>query len=1177
MANLAPNEVGVAYVTLMPSMKEFNNEVRKAIKENMNVFSGAVNDAGDSAIDGFENVAKKLANSGGNYGREAGSSLGNGFLDAFTKALGNPSAALSSIMAPIVAGLSSAFNDGMSRIRTAFSVNIPWATAGAQASAQITAGVNAAIPAVAKVGADIGKTLSDSIGKSGAKEASKSVKEAVADIDNKVLKTSSNISQAAKKSADDIKAAVKSVNTSFKSLKSAKEAVAALPESGQKLLEMTKDIVPVSNTWNSAFSSMADSFDSMPKEIPLTDYTVEVIDDVVDSVKLLPAEIDDVSGSLMKLPDVSKLANIGGLDNITAGFAEAGGEGAAGFVSNFKAGFSAAGGWAAIGVAAGAAIVAGLTETVSKIFQVGTKMAEAVLKAFADASAKICKYIVDGVKAAYSQVGKLMLNLGKAEIGTAAKNLGINLGNGVTDGLSSAKIVAGNIISGMISSATSAVTDSISSAISRVDTMNNFPKILGNMGIGAEDAEASIAALSEAIDGLPTRLDEAALGTERLVAKNGDIAKSTKYFTALNNAIIAGGASTDLQSSAVEQLTQAYSKGAMDMMEWRSLQQAMPAQLNQIAQSMNMTSDELGEGLRNGTISMDAFMDQLVILNEQGGEGFASFAEQAKTSSKTIGVALTNLQGRITKATAAVIDWVGQENIFNVIESISSKFGPMAEELTSFLDKIEAKRYIGEIAQKFSDAIGQISEKAAPLKEALSPILENALPAALATVDATLNTIISRAEPFFNKVADFVSSIPDMAEDIQPIIDAFVNASFDTWTAALEMWQKVIDAVAPELPKIIDAQAKVTTSVATLVGNLSGTLAPVVSNLFTDVSDLIAKAEPFVEKVVTGLVPVFETIEGEIVDIVGQTLDAIDKVTVFTRDGDMDLITYASQTLSHVMATVGDTIGSIIETLTPYIPNILDMVDRIVSALAPAVDTIVSTLAPYIPQLADLFASSAEQLAPSIAACVAELAPNIPSMMEFVSKVVNFIAEHLPGVAGTISNIWQKCSPIFDDVIDIADNVLPGILGIVNGITDAIGGLYDNLLKPILQLVKDITDFLKDPSWDKFAGQFTGNTHVLPVFDPGSLQMAEGGIATRPTRALIAEAGVPEAVVPLSAQGIQKFTSGLAPQYAAGGAPTVTVNIDSFINHDTSTDVRTLSEEIGRDTLRQLKMQGVYA
>lgn len=827
--------------------------------------------------------------------------------------------------------------------------------------------------------------------------------------------------------------------------------------------------------------------------------------------------------------------------------------------------------WAAVGIEGAKALASGLYKGSSLVVKAGASIYSETLKQFANIGGQIGNQIYNGVKSAYSKVGGLMANIGGSQLTNAAKNLGINIGGGITSGLSTAKLAVGSMLGGLLNTAVSTVSNSVSSAIGRVDTMANFPKIMSNMGIGAEESKKAINQLSEAIDGLPTSLDAAALGTQRLVAKNGDLDKSAKYFTALNNAIISGGASAEIQSSAVEQLTQSYSKGQMDMMEWRSLQMAMPAQLNQVAKAMGLTTEQLGAGLRKAEksaeylrdVSMDEFMDTLVRLNEEGGEGFASFAEQAKTSSKTIGTALTNFQNRVNKAMASVIDWVGQETIFDAIESITTKFGPMANSLVEFLDKIEAKRYIGEMFGAVGDAVGKISEKAAPLKTSLAPLLEGALPKALEVTKSTLDTIIDRAGPFIERVSGFVSEIPDMAGNLQPIIDAFVNLKFDTWEAALTMWQKVVEAVAPVMPQILQAQAQVNTTLAETIGNLAGTVAPIVADLATTVSNMIATAGPFVERLVTALAPVFTTIYTQIEGIYNKVIEAASQGTI---------IEDSAASLDSIMATVGETVGNILAALVPHIPTILDMADRIVTALAPAVEKIFTVLEPYIDPLLDLFAGAAEKLTPAIAECFEILAPHIPDLMEFVGKVIDLIADNLPGVAGIVGGILDVVSPLFNDVLDIAQNLLPVIIDLVGTLTDALQWLYDHTLGPILDVVKDITDFINDPSWEKFSGQFTGNTSV-----PSTRPMAEGGIATKPTRALIAEAGTPEAVVPLSAQGIQKFTSGLAPQYTSGGAPTVNIEIGNFINNDTSRDVRSLSEEIGRDTLRQLKQQGVYA
>lgn len=189
----------------------------------------------------------------------------------------------------------------------------------------------------------------------------------------------------------------------------------------------------------------------------------------------------------------------------------------------------------------------------------------------------------------------------------------------------------------IISKTFSVISNHIGDAVSRLDQLNNFPKVMSNLGISAKDSEKSVSKLSKGLENVPTRLDDATASVQRFTSKNNDINKSTDYFLALNDALLAGGQSSEIQASALEQLSQSYAKGKMDMMEWRSLQQAMPAQLNQVAKAMGMTSDELGEGLRSGEVSMDDFMKKIVELDKKGANGFKSFREQALNSVDGLG------------------------------------------------------------------------------------------------------------------------------------------------------------------------------------------------------------------------------------------------------------------------------------------------------------------------------------------------------------------------------------------------------------------------------------------------------------------------------------------------------------------------------------------------------------
>lgn len=246
--------------------------------------------------------------------------------------------------------------------------------------------------------------------------------------------------------------------------------------------------------------------------------------------------------------------------------------------------------------------------------------------------------------------------------------------------LSVGDIIKGSLASKAIVKGLQAVNQNLDDAIKRVDIMNNFPNIMGNLGIGADESARVIQKLSDKLTGLPTALDSAVGAVTRFTTKNSDLSKSAEMFLAVNNAILAGGASTEIQASALEQLSQAYAKGKPDMMEWRSMLTAMPAQLNQVAKAMGMTADSLGEGLRDGSISMDDFINTIMKLNTEGVDGLASFEEQARSATGGIRTSLTNLKTAIVRGVANTINTInttlqsaGLPTISEIIQDISKK------------------------------------------------------------------------------------------------------------------------------------------------------------------------------------------------------------------------------------------------------------------------------------------------------------------------------------------------------------------------------------------------------------------------------------------------------------------------------------------------------------------------
>lgn len=416
--------------------------------------------------------------------------------------------------------------------------------------------------------------------------------------------------------------------------------------------------------------------------------------------------------------------------------------------------------------------------------------------------------LIPSLKGAQASITK---QLGGIDTTGAGNAIGKKAGAGFLGGFA----VAG-AVGAIASKAINTISVSLDGAIKRTDIMNNFPKVMSNMGISAESSQAAISKMSDKLTGLPTSIDSAASSVQRFTSKNNDVGKSTDMFLALNNAILAGGASTDIQSAAMEQLSQSYAKGKMDMQEWRSLQTAMPAQLNQVAKAMGMSADELGEGLRNGTISMDEFMDMIMQLNTEGVEGFASFEEQARSATGGIQTQMQNMKTAITRGISNVLDEIGQESIGKVFSGINGAIKEVSDTVVEMVKRVKESG--------LGDAFGRLYESA---KLAFEPIINNIGPAFMDFFDGLVEAATNVVD-FFADLFDTISvaglgdtiaeSFGKISETIGPLLEMLGN----TLGPLIEIiFGVIVDGLNVILPILSQVVAWIV-QIVTWIGNILG-------------------------------------------------------------------------------------------------------------------------------------------------------------------------------------------------------------------------------------------------------------------------------------------------------------------------------------------------------------------
>lgn len=438
-------------------------------------------------------------------------------------------------------------------------------------------------------------------------------------------------------------------------------------------------------------------------------------------------------------------------------------------------------------------------------------------------------------------VGKAIKNAFDGPSKSTGQKAGQSIGSGLSVGFAAKVGAVAGIASTVFSKVASVVTGSLNSAISRADQMNNFPKVMKNLGYSSEDAAASIKKISSALDGLPTTSSAMTGMVQQLAPLTSNLDQATNIALAFNNAMLAGGASTMEQENALTQYTQMLSAGKVDMQAWRSIQAAMPGQLNQVAEAMlgaGKNSNDLYEAMKNGSISFDDFNKKVMELNQNGFGKYASFAQQAKDATQGIGTAMENVQNRVAKAVQKVIEAVGVENIAGAINGFSSQFGKIGDAAAGMVTGV--KGWFGKAAQAAQPLVSIWQSDFGQLGVYLKGLASNAQAFGRSLLDVVtnggglqnfltgLNNIIS---PLVNwwitltrNVSIFIGTLSDSGG-----VQAFLASLSELWKGLTQLGQGLADAVTGFLA--VGQNGGVAASIGQLVGDAFNAAAPLVKSL----------------------------------------------------------------------------------------------------------------------------------------------------------------------------------------------------------------------------------------------------------------------------------------------------------------------------------------------------------
>lgn len=606
--------------------------------------------------------------------------------------------------------------------------------------------------------------------------------------------------------------------------------------------------------------------------------------------------------------------------------------------------------------------------------------------------------------------------------------------------LGSSGVAGGNLLAQGIQSALGGVSNLVNGAVSRYDELNIFPKVMNAMGQNASSAQASISKLQDRLTGLPTSLDQGTNAVRRFTSANGDVEKSTDIFVALNDAIVAGGANSGLQAAALEQFQQSYSKGFMDMLEYRSLMSAMPAQMKMIADSFGMSTDEMRDALNNGSLSMDDFTNRLLELDETGAGEMASFKDQAKAATFTVQTQIRNL--------GLAFQRLGANALLGLDTALKNSGLPTVPEM---LNKVVTA--VSNATRGIADVIGGFDLSF--LKSSATPVL--AIAGAFTALSGVFSTVAGAIGKLGLKLASFASPVG--------IVITAVGIAIGVLT---QMWREseqfrdaiknVFDVIGQAIQPFIELFGNLGKTIADSFGEVDfGALGDSVAGFLNPLTDAFSVVLPQIETFVSGLESVLSPVIQTIINLVQQLAPVFE--TVFTAIGTF------LEANAPVISTIIGTIGNVLQSVGSIIGSILSVVMNVVSAIIPIVTGLIEFLTPIITTIITIIM----QVISVVAGIIATVISVVATVIGTVSNVWNFITSAFMGIASAVGNGIQsaidfvlnfpdKVMECFNNakdwLLNAGSNIIQGLLDglsgawgtIVNFFTNSLNGLKDQVL-----------------------------------------------------------------------------------------------------------------------------------